>query len=43
MFIASGIIDTREADVVSALEGAGYRLADRRESGGWVALAAVRG
>ena len=43
VFIASGIIDTREADVVSALEGAGYRLADRRESGGWVALAAVRG
>lgn len=40
VFIASGIIDTREADVVSALEAEGYELVGREESGGWVALAA---
>ena len=40
VFIASGIIDTREADVVSALEAAGYEVCDRMESGGWVALGA---
>lgn len=39
MFIASGIIDTREADVISALSDAGYELIGREESGGWVALA----
>lgn len=43
VFIASGIIDAREADVAGALTAAGYRLADRCESSGWVALAAVRG
>ncbi|MEM1484715.1 50S ribosomal protein L11 methyltransferase [Oscillospiraceae bacterium PP1C4] len=42
VFIASGIIDTREIDVIDALTGAGYILSDRRESGGWVALALKR-
>lgn len=40
VFIASGIIDTRESDVVNALAAAGYQLTGREESGGWVALAA---
>ncbi len=42
-FIASGIIDTREQDVVEALEKAGYHVTKREESGGWIALAAMRG
>lgn len=42
VFIASGIIDTREDDVLSALAQGGYALVNRRESGGWVALAAKR-
>lgn len=42
VFIASGIIDSREADVLAALEQAGYRLVNRRDSGGWVALAFKR-
>ncbi|MBC8584011.1 50S ribosomal protein L11 methyltransferase [Youxingia wuxianensis] len=41
-FIASGIIDTREMDVIDALAGAGYILDERRQSGGWVALAVKR-
>ncbi|WP_368233665.1 50S ribosomal protein L11 methyltransferase [Anaerotruncus rubiinfantis] len=40
VFIASGIIDTRAGDVTGALAAAGYEVAERRESGGWVALAA---
>ena len=42
VFIASGIIDMREPDVMQALTAAGYQLAGRKESGGWVALAACR-
>lgn len=42
VFIASGIIDTREADVTAALDAAGYIVTERTESGGWVALAAKR-
>ncbi|MCI8648565.1 MAG: 50S ribosomal protein L11 methyltransferase [Anaerotruncus sp.] len=42
VFIASGIIDTRETEVLAALEQAGYQLEQRRESGGWVALSARR-
>lgn len=37
-FIASGIIDTREADVRLALESAGLRVLRREGSAGWVAL-----
>jgi len=39
VFIASGIIDEREGDVLTALEQNGLELVERRESGGWVALA----
>lgn len=42
VFIASGIIDLREKEVVDTLEAAGWRLCERMTSGGWVALAACR-
>lgn len=37
-FIASGIIDSRADEVVSALANAGLKLKDRIEQGGWVCL-----
>ena len=37
-FIASGIIDTRADEVVSALEKAGLKVVERYENGGWVCL-----
>ena len=37
-FIASGIIDTRADEVVSALQRAGLKLIERIEQGGWVCL-----
>ncbi|MBE6800285.1 MAG: 50S ribosomal protein L11 methyltransferase [Ruminococcaceae bacterium] len=37
-FIASGIIDTRADEVVSALQSAGLKLIERIEQGGWVCL-----
>lgn len=37
-FIASGIIDTRADEVVSALQIAGLKLVERIEHGGWVCL-----
>ncbi len=37
-FLASGIIRDRAEDVLAVYEGAGYRLAERREMGEWVAL-----
>ena len=36
--IASGIIDTREADVRQAVEAAGFTSLDTRHQGEWVAL-----
>lgn len=39
IFITSGIIDTREQDVLDALEHNGFQVIERRTSGGWVALA----
>ena len=39
IFISSGIIDTREQDVLNALEQNGFQVIERRTSGGWVALA----
>lgn len=42
VFLASGIIDTREQDVQNALSDAGYRMISRKESGGWVAIAVKR-
>lgn len=38
-FITSGIIDTREQDVLDALEKNGFEVIERRSSSGWVALA----
>ena len=37
-FIASGIIDTRADEVVTALRNAGLKLIERIEHGGWVCL-----
>jgi len=39
--IASGIIDSREADVRAALEAGGFTIVCRETAGGWVALQAV--
>ena len=39
-WISSGIIDTREGDVLEALEANGFRVIDRREEEGWVCLTA---
>lgn len=41
-FIASGIIDEREAEVADAVRAAGFVLEDARRAGGWVALRARR-
>ena len=38
LFICSGIIDTRESDVLQKLDKVGLKVAERFESGGWVAL-----
>ena len=38
IFIASGIIDTRELDVIRAAEAAGLVLEDTRHQGEWVVL-----
>lgn len=40
VFIASGIIEPRAGDVEEAIRQAGLTVVERRESGGWVALAA---
>ena len=39
VYLMSGIIDTREQDVLKALEGR-FQVIARREERGWVALAA---
>ncbi len=36
IFIASGIIDLREADVLAAFEQYGFKVMQRHESGGWL-------
>ena len=41
-FIASGIIDTRADEVIAGIAGQGYRVAERLDEGGWVALLARR-
>ena len=38
LFVCSGIIDTREADVTAKLCETGFAVKERMESGGWVAL-----
>lgn len=39
VYIVSGIIDTREADVLPVLAQCGFTVVQRREQGGWVCLA----
>jgi len=39
-WISSGIIDTREEDVLPALERNGFHILERREEDGWVCLTA---
>lgn len=38
VYISSGIIDTRETDVLPVLKACGFTVRDRRERGGWVCL-----
>jgi ribosomal protein L11 methyltransferase len=40
--ISSGIIDTREADVVAAFEAVGLRQVERHQEGEWIALVHTR-
>ena len=40
IYIASDIIDTREQDVLDALDRCGFEIAERYERGGWIALVA---
>ncbi len=37
-YLVSGIIDTREQDVLTALSACGFRVVDRKERGGWLCL-----
>ncbi len=41
VYIMSGIIDTREADVLAALEQCGFTLRERVKRGGWLCLVAT--
>ncbi len=38
VYIVSGIIDTRESDVLAALDACGFAVAERYTHGGWVCL-----
>lgn len=38
VYIVSGIIDTREQDVLGALKACGLRVTGRREHGGWLCM-----
>ena len=38
VYIVSGIIDTREQDVLTALDNCGFAVTERREHGGWICL-----
>ncbi len=40
-YIVSGIIDTRETEVLEALKSSGFAVTGRRESGGWLCLRCV--
>ena len=42
VFIVSGIIEERADEVLTALDAAGYKLADERYENGWYAAAVVR-
>jgi ribosomal protein L11 methyltransferase len=41
VFIASGIIDLREKDVLAAFEQYGFRVINRHEEGGWICFETV--
>ncbi len=43
VFVCSGIIDTREADVLAKLKATGFEVTDRFTSGGWVAMICRKG
>ncbi|MBR2319275.1 MAG: 50S ribosomal protein L11 methyltransferase [Clostridia bacterium] len=38
VYIVSGIIDTREQDVLAALDNCGFAVVERHEHGGWICL-----
>ena len=38
VYIVSGIIDTREQDVLAALDKCGFSVTERHEHGGWICL-----
>ena len=38
VYIVSGIIDTREQDVLTALDACGFSVVERREHGGWLCM-----
>lgn len=38
VYIVSGIIGTREQDVLAALDNCGFTVVERREHGGWICL-----
>mgnify|MGYP000967344966 FL=1 len=40
VYVMSGIIDTREQDVLAALRDGGFTLTERFERGGWLCLVA---
>ena len=42
VYIVSGIIDTREQDVLKALADCGFTVAERHEHGGWLCLVCKR-
>ena len=42
VYIVSGIIDTREQDVLAALDACGFAVAERREHGGWLCMVCKR-
>ena len=42
VYIVSGIIDTREADVQAALADCGFTVTERHEHGGWLCLVCRR-
>ena len=43
VYITSGISDTREQDVLAALEKCGFTVVERHEHGGWLCLVCKRG
>ena len=42
VYMVSGIIDTREEDVMQALTRCGFKVVTRRERGGWLCLVCTR-